>query len=317
MNTPWRIEMFGGMRAQSGDLTLTRFRTQKTALLLARLAFFPRRTHPREELADALWPDADRDAGRNNLKQSLAILRRLLEPPGTPASGVLIADRAGVRLNPAAITTDVADFEAALRDAARLPDASARAQCLRQAGALYQGELLPGFYDDWVVEERERLDAAWDGAQKQIRGSVPAPTPSAPVPTAAPLSVAPRLLMTFTRFFGREQERTDLAALLGDESVRLVTLTGRAGRARHAWPSKRPAAPPPSWTGGPISSRWPTSPTRASSRAPLPTPWGCRAHPPGSRWTGSSPPCAPRPPCSSWTTWNNLGRGRRPPCSPC
>ena len=229
MNTPWRIEMFGGMRAQSGDLTLTRFRTQKTALLLARLAFFPRRTHPREELADALWPDADRDAGRNNLKQSLAILRRLLEPPGTPASGVLIADRAGVRLNPAAITTDVADFEAALRDAARLPDASARAQCLRQAGALYQGELLPGFYDDWVVEERERLDAAWDGAQKQIRGSVPAPTLSAPVPTAAPLSVAPRLLMTFTRFFGREQERTDLAALLGDESVRLVTLTGAGG----------------------------------------------------------------------------------------
>ena len=118
MNTPWRIEMLGWMRAQSGDLTVTRFRTRKTALLLARLALFPRRTHPREELADLLWPEAELEAGRNSLKQSLAILRRLLEPPGTPAGSVLIADRLGMHLNPAAFSTDVADFEAALKAAA-------------------------------------------------------------------------------------------------------------------------------------------------------------------------------------------------------
>ena len=254
MNTPWRIEMLGWMRAQSGDLTVTRFRTQKTALLLARLALFPQRTHPREELADLLWPEADQDAGRNNLKQSLAILRRLLEPPGTPAGSVLIADRGAVRLNPAAVSTDVGDFEAALRDAARSPER--RHEALEVARTLYRGELLPGLYDDWVIEERERLTAAWEEAQdgeeaqdweeaREQAGDAPATALSALVPpdTAAP-PAAPRLPMTFTRFFGREQERAELAGLLADESVRLVTLTGPGGtgKTRLALEAARQAA---------------------------------------------------------------------------
>lgn len=229
--------MLGWMRAQSGDLTLTRFRTQKTALLLARLALFPQRTHPREELTDLLWPDADRDAGRNSLKQSLAILRRLLEPPGTPAGSVLIADRVGVRLNPDAVSTDAADFEAALQDAARRPDLEARAEDIGRARALYQGELLPGFYDDWVVEERERLAAVWEDAQNEpapraafpTRVPAAAPAPSPPALPATPPATAPRLPLLFNRFFGRERERADLAALIGDERVRLVTLTGPGG----------------------------------------------------------------------------------------
>ena len=231
--------MLGWMRASRGDLTLMRFRTQKTALLLARLALFPQRTHPREELADLLWPDADQEAGRNRLKQSLAILRRLLEPPGMTAGSVLIADRGAVRLNPAAVFTDVAEFEAALRDAARLSGAD-RTERLRQAAALYQGELLPGVYDDWVTEERERLVAVWELAQAEARGAalapaqtIPTDAPAAPPPTSPVTSsvtpAAPRLPLLFTRFFGRERERADLAALLGDESVRLITLTGPGG----------------------------------------------------------------------------------------
>jgi len=226
--------MLGWMRAQSGDLTVTRFRTQKTALLLARLALFPKRTHPREELADLLWPDADQDAGRNSLKQSLAILRRLLEPPGTPAGGVLIADRLGIRLNPAAFSTDVADFEAALKAAARSPEG--RQEALARAQDLYQGELLPGVYEDWAIEERERLTAAWEEVQEAPGGTappLPLPIPSialaAVLATPRPPSSAPRLPMLFTRFFGREREQSDLAALLADEAVRLVTLTGPGG----------------------------------------------------------------------------------------
>ena len=244
--------MLGWMRAQSGDLTVTRFRTQKTALLLARLALFPKRTHPREELADLLWPDADQDAGRNSLKQSLAILRRLLEPPGTLAGGVLIADRLGIRLNPAAFSTDVADFEAALKAAARSHEG--RQEALARAQDLYQGELLPGVYEDWAIEERERLAAAWEEAQEAPGGA--APPPPLPIPSIAlaavlatphPPSSAPRLPMLFTRFFGREREQSDLAALFADEAVRLVTLTGPGGtgKTRLAIEAARQAATGP------------------------------------------------------------------------
>src|SRR5437868_5286083 len=42
----WRIELFGGLRVQQGEQVLTRLRTQKTAPLLAYLAYYRQRTHP-------------------------------------------------------------------------------------------------------------------------------------------------------------------------------------------------------------------------------------------------------------------------------
>jgi DNA-binding SARP family transcriptional activator len=39
----WRIEFFGGLRARRDNEVITRFRTQKTAALLAYLALGPAR----------------------------------------------------------------------------------------------------------------------------------------------------------------------------------------------------------------------------------------------------------------------------------
>src|SRR5207249_12211582 len=91
---PWRIELFGGLRARHGDRVITRFRTQKTASLLAFLAYHRGRAHGREELIDLFWPDDDIDAGRHSLRQALTSLRHQLEPPGVEAGSVLIPDRA-------------------------------------------------------------------------------------------------------------------------------------------------------------------------------------------------------------------------------
>ena len=222
--------MLGWLRAEQGPLTITRFRTQKAALLLARLALFPRRTHSREELADLLWPDADLEAGRNSLKQSLASLRRQLEPPGTPSGSVLIADRTTIRLNPAAFSTDVAEFELALKAAARPSESQTRLEHLRRAEALYCGELLPGFYEDWVIEERERLTARMDEVRDWLEhSSLPAESVP-PVTSDLPAESLPlRLPLQFTRFFGRTEEQTELGAMLRDPDTRLVTITGPGG----------------------------------------------------------------------------------------
>src|SRR5437016_8761973 len=119
MDALWRIELLGGLRATRDDRVVTRFQTQKTGALLAYLAYYSQRSHPREELIELLWPESEPRAGRNKLSLALSSLRHQFEPPGVPAGVVILAHRTAVQLNPAAINTDVAQFEVALRAAAQ------------------------------------------------------------------------------------------------------------------------------------------------------------------------------------------------------
>lgn len=145
MDSPWRIELLGGLRAQRGPYIITRFATSRVAALLARLCLLPSQSHPREELIDLLWPDADLDAGRNNLRVALASLRRQLEPPDVPPYSVLIADRSCVRLNPAACRSDVTDFEAALKAAARSSSQQQKRAGLERALSFFGENCCRGF----------------------------------------------------------------------------------------------------------------------------------------------------------------------------
>src|SRR5580692_1843081 len=106
MNARWKIEMFGGLSARQDNRVVTQFRTYKTGVLLAYLAYHADRAHPREALIALLWPDSDLEQGRPSLSVALSSLRHQLEPPGVPAGTVLIANRATVQLNPAACETD-------------------------------------------------------------------------------------------------------------------------------------------------------------------------------------------------------------------
>jgi predicted ATPase/DNA-binding SARP family transcriptional activator len=168
MNTRCRIELFGGLRVRQGDRTLTRFRTQKTASLLAYLAFHHDRKHPREVLAELIWPEHTPRSGRDSLNTALSSLRRQLEPPGVPAGTVLMTNRFSVQLNPAAVITDVAEFEAALQSEKQTTRQPEQTRHLLTAVELYRGELLPGFYDEWIELERTRLEEAYLNALDQL-----------------------------------------------------------------------------------------------------------------------------------------------------
>lgn len=180
MEALWRVELFGGLRLKplapavspDGNTAITRFRTQKTAALLAYLAYYRERAHPREVLTEILWPEEDGDATRHKLSVALSSLRRQLEPPGVPGGAadgsVLIAEHFSVRLNPVAVTTDVAEFEASLRAAARSERPQDRADSLVGAVGLYAGELLPAFYEDWIPGEQQRLSELFYLALRQL-----------------------------------------------------------------------------------------------------------------------------------------------------
>lgn len=162
LEEPWRITLCGAFIAKQGERILSRFRTQKTGLLLAYLAYYPGKAQGREELAERFWPEAEDPL--HSLRMALASLRQQLEPPGIVAGSVLIADRTHVRLALAAVRTDVAEFEEALRAAEQITDVSQKVDLLASGVDAIAGELLPGCYEEWALQARhvvsERLRRA-------------------------------------------------------------------------------------------------------------------------------------------------------------
>ncbi len=168
MEVGCRIELLGGLRARLGGQFIKRFRTQRTGALLAYLAYFRDRSHAREVLLDLFWPEDDFDVARHKLSVALSSLRKQLEPPGVPDGAILTTGRHSVGLDPATLTTDVAEFEAAIRTAAESRDEHDRMLWLAEAVELYRGELLPGYYEEWIPAEQHRLSDLFLAALRQL-----------------------------------------------------------------------------------------------------------------------------------------------------
>ena len=215
----WQVQLLGGLRAQRGGTVLVNLGSRSIAALLARLALHPHRNHAREELIELLWPGVEIAIGRNRLRQALFALRKLLEPPSPVAAPVLIADRLSVRVVAGAIDCDVLGFERCVREGRHA-----------QAIARYTGELLPGFYDDWINDERLRLAALFERVNAAL--PVPSPLPSLPQPVSAapgvPVEVGRSTFPVYlTRFFGRDADGARLRAEV--LAHRMVTLLGPGG----------------------------------------------------------------------------------------
>ena len=204
----WRVELLGDLRVTCGERVVTRFESRKVVALLVRLALQPQRAHTREELADLLWPESDRETGLARLRHALSSLRRTLVPAELSGDGFFVADRQSVRVRPGALLCDVREFEQYVHQRRWL-----------EARALYKGELLPG-YDDGLDDERTRLQALFESLPEGSAPTIPPP----PTALGTQQCFLPGYL---TNFHGREIEREQLTALLATQ--RLVTLLGPGG----------------------------------------------------------------------------------------
>lgn len=153
----WRIQMFGPLRLAGESGVVTRFRTRRVALLLAQLGLFRNREHYRDEVGDRLWPEVEDAVLRRNLRQALSSLRHVLEPPPVRFGSVLQVEQDRLRLNPDLVSTDVAEFEEAVANARRSSGDGQRRELARAVG-LYTGELLSDFQEEWILQERLRLE---------------------------------------------------------------------------------------------------------------------------------------------------------------
>ncbi len=216
----WQLRLLGALEVSRGASHLIHLPSRAVAALLARLALHPGRAHAREALVELLWPGVGLDVGRNRLRQTLSTLKTLLEAEGR--GPVLQADRMSIRVVPGMLDCDVLRFEAALRQGQT-----------EAALALYGGELMPGHYDDWVQEERQRLADLHERVRDRLMGAAdpggppgtPAPM-SAPVPTSLP-QIPSGLPSYWTRSIGAELTASRLRVLVLGQ--RLVTVFGPGG----------------------------------------------------------------------------------------
>jgi predicted ATPase/DNA-binding SARP family transcriptional activator len=110
-------------------------------------------SHRREKLAGLLWPDSLEETARDNLRHALWRIRKAF--PAQPKSEYLITDDLSIAFNASA------DY---WLDATELVKLNENVSTDESIAVLsnYQGELLPGFYDEWVVLEREHLYSIFD-----------------------------------------------------------------------------------------------------------------------------------------------------------
>ncbi|WP_309716344.1 BTAD domain-containing putative transcriptional regulator, partial [Armatimonas sp.] len=174
-----RVDLLGKLRLSVGTLATTRFETRRTALLLARLALPPLREWPREELIELLWPDEDPSITRTRFRQTLASLRRALLEVGTAEEAVLRSSRSSVGLAVEQVVCDVIELEACLKRASVNPEL--RREALDRALELYEHHLLPGFYETWVLSERDRLENGLRSALIQLSQSLTETDPEAAI----------------------------------------------------------------------------------------------------------------------------------------
>jgi DNA-binding SARP family transcriptional activator len=126
----------------------------------------------REALIEALWPDADPDAGLHRLQVAVSSLRKILGAAGPDGTRLLSREGDAYRLSlPAGSDVDVATFEQAVERADRargINDLPAEMQALRESIAAYRGPLLPGDGPaDWAVGARTHLQGeATDAAAR-------------------------------------------------------------------------------------------------------------------------------------------------------
>lgn len=160
-----QFQLLGGFKVTYLDQPipgLTRLRMQS---LLAYLLLHCDVPQLRAHISFTFWPDSSDSQARTNLRRELLQLRRVLPQ----SEDYLYTDSQVIQWNPAAAySLDVNDFVAALTAAETTDNAQQHADLLQKAVTLYQGNLLPGLYDEWILAKREELDQQYVRALEQL-----------------------------------------------------------------------------------------------------------------------------------------------------
>jgi TolB-like protein len=148
-----QLRTMGNVRLLAPDGSVIPIKGRRTRGLLVHLALVPDQSATRERLCGLLWSDRSEPQARSSLRQCLFELNAAFKGAAVNA---IDATRDGVRLVPAMIECDVAQFEAALvrsdaQQVVTMIDAFGQAQLLEDLE-------LGGMFREWQEQMRGRVN---------------------------------------------------------------------------------------------------------------------------------------------------------------
>ncbi|MEM7112355.1 MAG: BTAD domain-containing putative transcriptional regulator [Chloroflexota bacterium] len=154
-----QINLLGKLSVQRDayDVTLP----LKAQELLGFLLLFPRHAHMREALAARLWGESTAKQAKKYLRQTLWHLQSLLgQETETGAAPLLLVEGDWVQVNAQAKlqvdTWSVKEAFKLIKDRPGEALAAEQVTLLKETVTRCQGELLPNWYHDWCLLEREQ-----------------------------------------------------------------------------------------------------------------------------------------------------------------
>jgi TolB-like protein len=144
----FRLSLLGRVQLEGPDGPVD-LPNKKLAGLLAYLACSAPNPQPRERVSALLWGSHFDAQAKQNLRQALFRLRKILGQDALQSDGEVVS------LSAAAVACDVVQFEALIREGSR--------EALAAAGDLYRGRFIDDVtiseeeWNDWLTNERERL----------------------------------------------------------------------------------------------------------------------------------------------------------------
>lgn len=170
-----RVYLFGKFCVRRDEQVLDGFDARKVQELFCYLLLHRDHSLPRETLASILWPDTTTVQSKKSLRQALWQLQSALGSHNESVSDrVLLVEPEWIRLNSEAdFWLDIAVLENAFQLVQKVPGHeldTQQAQILQDAVQLYQGPLLEGWYQDWCLYERERLQSMYLAMLDKLMG---------------------------------------------------------------------------------------------------------------------------------------------------
>jgi DNA-binding SARP family transcriptional activator len=159
----FQVHLLGKFEAVADDQVTACFGSRKVQELFCYLCIHRQRAHLREALASMLWTEKSGTQSRKYLRQAVWQLQHVLGALVESVEGqVLLIEPEEIRINPKVnLWLDVSELEEAFTLTRKIPGkelSDEQAHRVMTAVQLYRGDLLEGWYQDWCLYERERLE---------------------------------------------------------------------------------------------------------------------------------------------------------------